>query len=149
MELMGRSDKSLSFYTGESVFPVWAEVLPLLLKAEAHANGEWKVIDLFVLVSSGKQQLWVVRGKRGKVLVAAVTELVLYPRKTACVIYAMAGAGLAPLWGEFSSALFTWLEANQIDEVLAFCRDEIAEKLLAIGFRKQANVMQINWKEQS
>lgn len=138
--------RTLDFYTGPDVFPIWGEVKALVHKAAEHSRGEWKASDALIRIQAGQQHLWIFRDE-GKVQAAAITSLDVYPRKTVCNIYSMGGYGMRELWAEFSPKLITWLEAHGVDEIQSTCRDEVMEKLLPLGFVKTANVLSFKWKE--
>lgn len=140
------NSKHFKFYSGPEILPEWGKIKGLLKKAADWSRGEWKTSDVLVKVSSGQQQVWVFYFG-DDVQAVGVTELLTYPRKTVCNIYAMAGFGMQDLWKEFSQALIVWLKANNVDEIQTTCRDEVMEKLLPLGFTKAANVLHFNWKE--
>ena len=137
--------RTLDYYTGPEVLPVWGEVKALVQKSAAHSRGEWKASDVLIRVHAGQQHLWIFRDE-GKVQAVAVTSLDEYPRKTVCNIYAMSGFGMAGLWEEFYRKLTVWLEVHGVEEIQATCRDEVMEKLLPLGFTKTANVLSFKWK---
>jgi hypothetical protein len=148
VELTGPKTPTFQYISGEAVYPIWVDVRDLLEWAAVHSHDEWEVEDVLVKVSLGKQQLWVF-SEGDEVQLVVVTEIVEYPRKSICNIFAMAGAGMVKHWPLFSQKVFPWLEALGVAGLEATCRDVMMRKARALGFVKKANVVHFPWKEQS
>ena len=148
MELTSPSNHTFLYVSGEMVYPIWEKVQAVLTLAAAHSRGEWEVDDVLIKVSIGHQQLWVF-SEGDEVQLVGVTEILEFPRKKSCNIYAVAGFNMAKYWHAFSQKLFLWLDLLEVDSLETTCRDEVMEKLLPLGFIKKANVLYFPWKEQS
>lgn len=147
LKLTAPSNRTLTYHTGEEVLSIWSEVAPLLKKAADWGHGEYQVEDILVKASLEQMQIWIFRDE-GQLQLVTVTEIVEYPRKRVCVIYATAGFKMLEYWKEFVGELIKWLTVNGIQGLETYCRDEVMEKLLQVGFRKKTNMLQFNWKEQ-
>lgn len=147
MEILVPKKPTLEFYTGESVFAVWQEVAYLVDKAAAWGRGEYESGDVLVMVSEKKMQLWLFRDENDKVVLVCVTQILEYPRRKICNIYALAGRRMSEMWALFSFQGRKWLEANGVEEIQTTCRTEIAEKIKPLGFEPLVHVMRLSVKE--
>ena len=149
MDISVPNKPTLEFYTGEDVFPVWQEVAYLVDKAADWGRGEYVGEDVLVMVSEKKMQLWLFRDEDGKVVLVCVTQILEFPRRKVCNIYALAGRRMAEMWALFSLQGRKWLEVNGVEEIQTTCRTEIAEKIKPLGFEPLVHVMRLSAKEQS
>lgn len=140
---------SCKMYVGQEALEQWPQVEGLLHKAALWSNGEWDTAHVLVKLLDSTQQLWIFRNDEGEITLVLVTEILTFPRKTICNIYAAAGHDMLKLWERFSAYGISWLEALGVTEVQTYCRDEVMEKIKLIGFQKVANLMRFTWKEQS
>lgn len=148
MELTAPIKHTFQYVSGEMVYPIWEKVQAVLTLAAVHSRGEWEVEDVLIKVSIGHQQLWIF-SEEGEIQLVGVTEIIEFPRKKSCNIFAVAGFNMAKYWNAFSQKLFLWLDLLEVDSLETTCRDEVMEKLLPLGFIKKANVLYFPWKELS
>lgn len=137
---------TVTLYTGQIVHQIWPEVLPFIEKAAAWGRGEYEAVDVLVLASSEKMQIWVFR-QEGRITLVCVTQLIQHPRLKVCNIYALAGRRMAQVWKQFFPQVLPWLRLNGVDEVQTTCRQEIADKIQPFGFEPLVQVLRLNLKE--
>ncbi len=147
-ELTSPETRTLTMYSGENVASIWQEVVPFVRKAAYWGRGEYLAEDVMVLAALGKMQIWVFRDNDMPVLVC-VTEILTYPRRKICNIYALAGSRMSEMWGFFSHMGRAWLVQNGVEEVQTTCRAEVAEKIKPFGFEPLVQVLRLTAKEQS
>ena len=148
MELTSPKNHTFQYISGEMIYPIWEKIQAVLTLAAAHSRGEWEVEDVLIKVSLGQQQLWLFSEEEELQLIG-VTEIIEFPRKKSCNIFAVAGFNMTKYWNAFSQKLFLWLDLLEVDSLETTCRDEVMEKLLPLGFIKKANVLYFPWKELS
>lgn len=81
----------------------WSQAVPLLLPAIGMAGGTHQVVDVLSGVVSGAFCLWLSQGS------AAITEIVIYPRKRECNVF-LAGGDLEEIrdWQRPDGPLEAW-----------------------------------------
>lgn len=145
-KLTSPSTCTLTMYGGEPILAVWPEISELVSKAAFWGRGEYLAEDVLVMCYSEKMQAWVFRDE-GKVVLICITELVQYPRKTVCNIYAVAGYRMAELWKEFFPRARAWFALNGVEEIQTTCRAEIAAKIAEFGFGDYVQTLKLDLKE--
>jgi hypothetical protein len=75
---------------------VWGQALPLLATSIDMAAGRYLPEDVLQFCEAGNLQLWLI-AIDNKIVAAAVTEIVIYPRKKV-VRVAFAGGSMAKQW---------------------------------------------------
>lgn len=133
-------------YTGTDVLRVWPVVEPMLEKAAQWSRGEFRAEDALNMLLARKMILWVF-ALESEIHLSVLTEVRDYPRQRVCNIYAVAGRNMVRVWQFAKPFARKWLEENRIDAIQATCRDAVMRKMLPLGFRKTANVLNLDWRE--
>lgn len=69
----------------------WHYAVPYIKRALDHANGEFDPADFRSFCQSRDMQLWIV-ARQGRVVGAATTEVIIYPRKKTLRVVTLAGS---------------------------------------------------------
>jgi len=134
---------SVKAIDGEAVADVWEEILPLVHKLDDWTRGEFTVEDIRRFVRDKAMLLWLF-SEDDEIILVGVTEVVQYPRKKICNIYALAGRKMQEMWELFAPYFLNWLQVNEIEGLQTTCRDTVAEKTRLLGFTKLVNVMEFD-----
>lgn len=137
---------STALYTGEGILQVWREIKPFVERAAEWGRGEYEADDVLVMTYEERMQVWVMR-EGVEIILVCVTQVLQYPRRKICNIYALAGKRMAEMWKLFSSYNRAWMVANDIDEIQATCRPEIAYMIQPLGFEPLVQVLHLPVKE--
>ena len=147
-ELIPPSTCTLTMHTGETVTAIWPEIRDLVGKAAAWGRDEYVAEDVLVAIFAEKMQAWVFR-EEGQVILVCVTELIQFPRKKVCNIYALAGHSMEKMWKMFFPTALPWLWENGVQEVQATCRTEVALKVRHFGFTDYVHTLKLELKDLS
>lgn len=117
----------------------WQEVEPFINKALEYNHGEFTTEDIYGWLKNQKMQLWVVH--ENGIQAAAVTEVVIYPRKKIVRILALAGNGFDE-WSDDLQALFEfWGKKLDADGIEIIGRRGWIKKLEKYGYSEAHTVL--------
>jgi hypothetical protein len=98
----------------------WNDIAPLLKRATDRISG-YEPIDLLRLVMLGKMALWLIEIE-GRLVAAAVTEVIEYPRERTLSCPFIGGAGLRHWAARFLMALEDQARAAQCPVIVGYDR---------------------------
>lgn len=121
---------------------LWPGVKDLLALAVAQSNGELDMDYVERKLGEGRMQLWVVADREGpRILAAAVTEFVEYPKRCLLRITLLGGTRLDE-WAELLKENFEFFaKSNNADGLEVVGRKGFARKLVPFGFKEKYVVM--------
>ena len=90
----------------DKVEPIWPLVEPLIQKAIDRGQGEYEAGDILAFLLSRDMQLWV----SDDLEAAAVTQIIVYPRRKVCSVLLVGGCGLHQ-WKN-TKVIETWAAAQ-------------------------------------
>jgi hypothetical protein len=118
----------------ESVDDIWTEVKPMLQKGINHGDGELDIDDILKFVLDKTMQLWVVYNYSEEVIImAGVTQIIIYPKCKVCRAVVLGGDGL-DRWLEHVSGIEKWALSKGCDKMEAYGRRGLAKKMEDIGY---------------
>ena len=120
-----------------SLDSVWEEVKPKLQRGIDLGDGELNVDDILKFLVDRSMQLWVLYDYLGdKIVMAGVTEVVVYARKKVCRAVVLGGDGL-DAWVGYIDQIEAWAKTKDCNQMEAFGRRGLAKKMEAIGYQNK------------
>jgi len=117
---------------------VWEDVAPLVEEGLEYSEGGFGVDDIYSLLLQGKQQLWLATEGR-EVRGCAVTELVNYPQRMACLIVLVAGIEFEK-WSAMADLIEYWAGERGAQFMLAYGRKGWQKRMHSFGYTTQSVV---------
>lgn len=112
----------------------WPFAEPFIKRALDHANGEFQPSDLKSYCKDRVVQLWLV-SENDRIIAAATTEIVNYPRRRHCRVITLAGSK-APEWtGLLDIILAEWAKQQGCHAMEAYVRKGYVPVLAKHGYK--------------
>ena len=119
---------------------LWSFAEPYIKRALDHASGEIVVDDLKLWCMERDVQLWLVaEGER--IIGAATTEIVIYPRKKHCRVITIAGSRFVEWVDDMDTTLCKWAAAQGCDAMEAHVRKGFVKKLEPLHYKHLHSVV--------
>lgn len=113
---------------------MWRYAEPFVKRALDHATGEIATEDLRSSCERRDAQLWLVSSE-DRVIGAAITEIVNYPRRRHCVVLTIAGSKFPEWMEQMDNILCTWAVSQGCEVMEAHVRKGLVPRLSPIGYK--------------
>ncbi len=131
------NDIQLIGVPNSSLDDVWESAKPMLQKGIDYGDGELEIDDIYGFLKDRAMQLWVLYNyTEGAIVMAAVTEIVNYPRTRLCRAVVLGGDRVDD-WMDNLVGLEVWAKSMGCDKMEAFGRRGLAKKMEKIGYRNK------------
>lgn len=122
---------------------MWPFAEPYIKRALDHAAGEITPDDLLLSCLRREVQLWLVACE-DRIIGAATTEIVRYPRKKHCRVITIAGSHFADWLVLIEGTLAAWAAEQGCCAMEAHVRKGLVPKLTDIGYKHLHSVVHRN-----
>lgn len=112
----------------------WQLAEPYIKRALDHSCGEFLPSDIKSLCKDRIVQLWMIN-EGEKVIGAATTEIVNYPRKCHCRVITLSGSRFKEWVGEFDIILCAWAKQQGCQAIEAYVRKGFVPVLNNYAFK--------------
>lgn len=122
---------------------LWPFAEPYIKRALDHAAGELDSADLLAACLARDIQLWLVAAGQ-RIVGAATTEIVCYPRKKHCRIITIAGSHFPDWVAAMDATLADWAAQQGCNALEAHVRRGFPAKLAPLGYKHLHSVVHKN-----
>lgn len=112
----------------------WQLAEPYVKRALDHASGEFLPIDLKNFCKDRVVQLWMI-SENEKVIGAATTEIVNYPRRRHCRVITISGSRFKEWAGEFDIIICGWAKQQGCQAIEGYVRKGFVSVLNNYAFK--------------
>lgn len=124
----------------------WKFAEPFIKRALDHTFGEVGIDDIQKGCMERDIQLWLISSP-DKVVGAATTEIVQYPKKLVCRVITLAGAEFDEWRRQCLMLLKDWATEQGCDGIEVYVRRGFVPKLVEIGFKHKYSVCHLSLKD--
>jgi hypothetical protein len=111
----------------EFVDSIWTQIVPLLEKAMAYADGKYSVDDVYRALREKDMQLWIAYLDK-KIVAFAITQILIYPQtKRLCVTF-MGGEKMSN-WLHYLKPITDWAKSNGCEAIEGYSRPGVAKAI--------------------
>lgn len=126
----------------EDVDSSWDQAGPLLQKAIDKSDGEYSQDDILRLIMSGEMQLWGAFDiEEDVMLMAMVTEIIIYPQHKSAWIVLSGGTRLDDWFEGIHNLLLRWAKYHGCKNIRITGRTGWERKLKHLGYNKLTTVL--------
>lgn len=118
----------------------WHFAEPYIKRALDHTSGELSLGDIKRLCEQRDIQLWLV-SHGSRVVGAATTEIVLYPRRKHCRVITLAGSSFSDWVDMAEGVISTWAVTEHCNAVESFVRKGMVPRMIPLGYKHKYSVI--------
>lgn len=134
------NDYNMRGIPANAVTNFWRFAEPYIKRALDHTSGQLAAADIRALCEERAVQLWLI-SHGSRVVGAATTEIVVYPRRKHCRVITLAGSDFDN-WIEMADTMICeWAISQDCKAVESFVRKGIVQKMNYLGYRHKYSVI--------